>query len=279
MDLFNLSGKVAIVTGGNGGIGLGMAKGLAQAKASILVAGRNPSKNSAAVRDLTEAGANASAFEADVTQEDQCRAMAAAFAERFGHIDILINNAGINIRKQPEEYSLEEWRQVMDTNLTSVFLCSNAVYPFMKGRGGKIINTGSMLSLFGSSFAAPYGASKGAIVQLTKGLASAWAKDNIQVNAILPGWIDTDLTQEARKAIPVLNSRVLMRTPARRWGTPADLAGIACSFQAARRISSRAPGFRWMAATPPRLVKPSPWFEMPPSAAPHHEEPRAVCTP
>jgi 2-deoxy-D-gluconate 3-dehydrogenase len=151
----------------------------------------------------------------------------AAAAERFGRIGILINNAGINIRKQPEDYTIEEWREVMETNLTSAFLCSQAVYPFMKGSGGKIINIGSMLSLFGSSFAAPYGASKGGIVQLTKALASAWAKDNIQVNAVLPGWIDTDLTQKARKDIPALNSRVLMRTPARRWGTPADLAGIA----------------------------------------------------
>jgi 2-dehydro-3-deoxy-D-gluconate 5-dehydrogenase len=227
MDLFDLSGKVAIVTGGNGGIGLGMARGLARARASILVVGRNAAKNEAAALELTQNGAKTTAFIADVTKEEECKALAAAAAERFGGIDILINNAGINIRKQPEEYTLEEWRQVMETNLTAAFLCSQAVYPYLKGKGGKIVNIGSMLSLFGSSFAAPYGASKGGIVQLTKALASAWGKDNIQVNAVLPGWIDTDLTQEARRNIPTLNSRVLMRTPARRWGTPDDVAGIA----------------------------------------------------
>jgi 2-deoxy-D-gluconate 3-dehydrogenase len=227
MELFDLTGKVAIVTGGNGGIGLGMAKGLAQAKTRLLIIGRNTSKNAAAVQELKELGVEAEALAADVTKEEDCQAVAKVASERFGQIDILINNAGINIRKQPEDYTLEEWQQVMDTNLTSAFLCSQAVYPHLKGSGGKIVNIGSMLSLFGSSFAAPYGASKGGIVQLTKALASAWAKDNIQVNAILPGWIDTELTQESRRAIPVLNSRVLLRTPARRWGTPADLAGVA----------------------------------------------------
>jgi 2-dehydro-3-deoxy-D-gluconate 5-dehydrogenase len=226
-DLFSLAGKVAIVTGGNGGIGFGMAKGLAAASASILIAGRNPAKNKSAVDELEAAGAEAMAIACDVANEADCERLAAAALGRYGRIDILINNAGINIRKQPEEYTLAEWQKVMDTNLTSAFLCSKAVYPTMKGTGGKIINIGSMLSIFGTSFAAVYGASKGGIVQLTKALASAWAKDNIQVNAVLPGWIDTDLTREARKTIPVLHSRVLARTPARRWGVPDDLAGIA----------------------------------------------------
>jgi 2-dehydro-3-deoxy-D-gluconate 5-dehydrogenase len=244
MNLFSLSGKVALITGGNGGIGLGMAKGLAAASASILVVGRNAEKNAVAVEARSEFGVKCSAFVADVTKEAECQAMTAAALERFGRIDILINNAGINVRKQPEEYSLEEWRRVIDTNLTSAFLCSQAVYAVLKREGGKIINIGSMLSLFGSAFAAPYGASKGGIVQLTKSLASAWAKDNIQVNAVLPGWIDTDLTQEARKAVPVLNSRVLMRTPSRRWGTPDDMAGIAVF------LSSRASDFVTGAAIP-----------------------------
>ncbi len=242
--LFDLAGKVAIVTGGNGGIGLGMAKGLAAASASVLLAGRNAEKNAAAAGELKRIGAEAEALCADVTVEKDCEAIAAAALERFGRIDILINNAGINLRKQPEEYTLDEWRTVMDTNLTSAFLCSKAVYPAMKSDGGKIINIGSMLSLFGTSFAAPYGASKGGIVQLTKALASAWAKDNIQVNAVLPGWIDTDLTRTARKDIPILHSRVLSRTPARRWGTPEDLAGIAVF------LASRASDFVTGAAIP-----------------------------
>jgi 2-dehydro-3-deoxy-D-gluconate 5-dehydrogenase len=116
----------------------------------------------------------------------------------------------------------------VDTNLTSAFACSQAVYPVMKeAGGGKIINIGSMLSIFGAGFAAAYGASKGGVVQLTKALASGWAKDNIQVNAVLPGWIDTDLTRSAREQIKGLNTMVLMRTPTGRWGQPADLAGIA----------------------------------------------------
>ncbi|HEX6415462.1 MAG TPA: SDR family oxidoreductase, partial [Burkholderiales bacterium] len=149
-------------------------------------------------------------------------------AQRLGHLHILINNAGMNVRKRPEEYSLDEWKLVLDTNLTSAFVASQAAYPHMKrAGGGKIVNIGSMMSIFGASFVAPYGASKGGIVQLTRALACAWARDNIQVNAVLPGWIDTALTQRARKDIPGLNDNVLRRTPAGRWGAPRDLAGIA----------------------------------------------------
>ena len=225
---FDLAGRVAIVTGGNGGIGLGMAAGLAQAGAALLVAGRNAAKNAAAVKALEALGAKAAAVEADVTLQAECRALVAAAIEHFGRLDILVNNAGTNIRKQPQEYSLEEWKAVLDTNLTSAFLCSQAAYPAMqKSGGGKIINIGSMLSIFGAAFAGPYGASKGGMVQLTKSLACAWAKDNIQVNAVLPGWIDTELTRAARRDVPGLHERVLARTPAGRWGDPADFAGIA----------------------------------------------------
>ncbi len=225
---FDLGGRVAIVTGGNGGIGLGMATGLAQAGAAVLIAGRNATKNAAAVTALKALGAKAAAVEADVTVQAACRALVAAAIERFGRLDILVNNAGINIRKQPQDYTVEEWKSVLDTNLTSAFLCSQAAYPAMlKSGGGKIINIGSMLSIFGAAFAGPYGASKGGMVQLTKSLASAWAKDNIQVNAVLPGWIDTELTRAARRDIAGLHERVLARTPAGRWGDPADFAGIA----------------------------------------------------
>jgi 2-deoxy-D-gluconate 3-dehydrogenase len=228
MQRFDLSGRVAIVTGGNGGIGLGMAKGLAEAGASIVVAGRNAEKNARAVQEIITLGVEAAAMETDVTQEDACRAMVHETVARCGHVDILVNNAGINIRKQPQEYTLAEWHAILDTNLTSAFLCSQIVYPEMKASGGgKIINIGSMASLFGLTFLAPYGASKGGVMQLTKSLAAAWAPDNIQVNAVLPGWIDTDLTRRGRQAIPELHDRVLARTPAGRWGDPDDLAGIA----------------------------------------------------
>jgi 2-deoxy-D-gluconate 3-dehydrogenase len=166
--------------------------------------------------------------QADVRDAESCRAMVEETADRLGRLDILINNAGTNIRKAPETYSLDEWREVLETNLTSVFVTSQAVYPHLKrSGGGKIVNIGSMLSIFGAPFAAPYGASKGGVVQLTKGLATAWAKDNIQVNAVLPGWIDTPLTIKARVDIDGLHDRVLSRTPAGRWGAPEDLAGVA----------------------------------------------------
>ena len=225
---FDLGGRVAIVTGGNGGIGLGMAEGLARAGAALLIAGRNAVKNAAAVKALQALGAKAAAVEADVTQPGACQGLIAAALVGFGRVDILVNNAGINIRKQPQDYSPEEWKSVLETNLSSAFFCSQAAYPaLLKSGGGKIINIGSMLSIFGAAFAGPYGASKGGIVQLTKSLASAWAKDNIQVNAVLPGWIDTDLTRQTRKEVPGLHERVLARTPAGRWGDAADFAGIA----------------------------------------------------
>jgi 2-deoxy-D-gluconate 3-dehydrogenase len=226
--VFDLKGRVAIVTGGNGGIGLGMARGLAGAGASVVVVGRNADKSHAAVRELGKLGPEAIAITADVTDEPAVARMVQATQDRFGRLDILINNAGTNIRKSLHEYSLDEWHRVMNTNLTSAFLCSRAVYPAMKAaRGGKVINIGSMMSIFGASFSPAYGASKGGIVQLTKSAAIAWAPDNIQVNAVLPGWIDTELTQGARREVPWLNESVLKRTPARRWGTIDDMSGVA----------------------------------------------------
>ena len=230
MQLFDLTGRVAIVTGGNGGIGFGMAKGLAEAGATVVVVGRNAEKNAAATAALHAANTQAQplALEVDVTQEAACIGMVQTTLERCERLDILINNAGTNIRKPPQDYSLDEWRMLIDTNLTSAFLCSKAAYaPMVKGGGGKIINIGSMTSIFGASFAAPYSATKGGIVQFTKALATAWAKDNIQVNAVLPGWIDTDLTKQARKDVAGLAERVVARTPVGRWGRPDDFAGIA----------------------------------------------------
>ena len=228
MTLFDLSGRVAIVTGGNGGIGLGMARGLARCGAAVIIVGRDGKKNAAAVEELAGLGGKAAALEADVTQEQSCKALVQATVERFGRLDVLVNNAGTNIRKQPEEYALEEWHRILDTNLSSAFMCSQAAYPAMRAAGGgKIIMIGSMMSIFGASFSGPYAASKGGIVQMAKAMACAWGKDNIQVNAVLPGWIDTALTRQARREIEGLEQRVVARTPAGRWGDPDDFCGIA----------------------------------------------------
>ena len=226
--LFDLGGKVAIVTGGNGGIGLGMARGLAEAGADIAIVARNEAKSLAAVDDIKQRGARAISVVADVTDKTAVAEMAELVSRELGRIDILVNNAGINIRKPPHVLEIEEWEGVIKTNLTSAFLCSQAVYPAMKAAGGgKIINIGSMMSIFGASFTPAYAASKGGIVQFTRSCACAWAADNIQANAVLPGWIDTDLTKRARAEIEGLHDKVLARTPAARWGAIADFAGVA----------------------------------------------------
>ena len=228
MSMFDLSGKSAIVTGGNSGIGLGFARGLARAGATVAIAARNEEKNAAAVAELEAAGGRAFAVRCDVCSEEEIAAMAAKVVEEAGGIDILVNNAGTNVRKQPEELSYEEWKLVLETNLDSAFLCSKACFPAMKRAGaGKILNNGSMLSIFGAPWGSPYASSKGGMVQLTKSLATAWAQYDIQVNCFLPGFIDTPLTRAARAQVEGLNEKMLGRCPAGRWGSPDDFQGLA----------------------------------------------------
>ncbi len=232
LELFSLKQKVAIITGGNGGIGKGIARGFARAGSQIVIAARDQGKTAKAKREIEdEFGVAVLGLQVDVRREEEIEAGARKALDSFGRIDILVNNAGINIRKLPQDLSPAEWDEVLDTNLRSAFLFSRAVYPAMKtGGGGKIINIGSMMSIFGGAKFAQYGASKGGIVQMTRSLAVAWAPDNIQVNAILPGWIDTDLTRETRRLIEGLHERVLARTPSGRWGEPSDLEGAAIFF-------------------------------------------------
>ena len=228
MSQFDLSGRVALVTGGNGGIGLGMAKGLAKAGASLVIVGRNGPKNASAVQELGSLGARSVALEVDVADEAACRAMADAARQAFGRLDILVNNAGIARRRRPEAMSLSDWNAILQTNLTAALVAAQGAYPLMKAAGGgKIINIGSMYSLFGAPYISAYAASKGGLVQLTKSLAAAWAEDNIQVNAILPGWIDTDMTRPARTGSAEFNAQVVARTPAGRWGVADDFEGPA----------------------------------------------------
>lgn len=228
-NLFDLTGRVAIVTGGGSGIGLGIAQGLADAGARVAIVGRNPEKLAAATRSIAEQSSiEVVPFVADVADEAQVALLVRTVVDRFGRIDILFNNAGITVRKQPQDMTLAEWQSVLDVNLTSAFLMSKAVYPEMKrAGGGKIVNTGSMASLFGAAYASGYAASKAGIVQLTKSLALAWAADNIQVNAILPGWFETAMTDRARVEVPGLTERVNARIPAGRWAKPHDMAGAA----------------------------------------------------
>jgi len=225
IELFDLHDRVAIVTGGNGGIGLGIVEGLAGAGARVVIAARNRAKNDAAVEKI---GAQAVAIDVDVAREEDWKRVVQRALEAFGRIDILVNNAGILLGKTPESYSLQEWHRIIDTNLTGAFIGAQTVFPEMKRQGaGKIINIASLTSMFGSAFNVPYTASKGGILQLTRGLATAWAKDNIQVNAVSPGWIDTDLATDVRARVPGFNEKVVARTPAGRWGKPEDFAGVA----------------------------------------------------
>jgi 2-deoxy-D-gluconate 3-dehydrogenase len=223
--MFDLTGRVALVTGGNGGIGLGLARGLAACGARVVITGRDAAKNAAAVAEL---GKDSAALQADLRAPGAPEKLVADVLALGGRLDILVNNAGTNIRKRADIVTDEEWATVLDTNLTALMRLTRAAYPALKASGhGRVINIGSMLSLFGVAFSPAYGASKGAVVMYTKSLASAWAADGITANAILPGWIDTELTRGARRDVPGLHESVLARTPARRWGDPRDFAGIA----------------------------------------------------
>ena len=231
--MFSLEGKVAFVTGGNGGIGLGMAKGFVEQGASVVLAARTRSKLDSAVAEISEIGDGAQdrvlAVECDVTKRPSIQAALDATVEKFGGLDIAVNNAGTNKRAdEPHLLSEEDWQEVIDTNLTSMHSVTSLTFPLMKTRGGgKIINIGSMMSIFGSPYAPAYAASKGGVVQYTKSCAIAYAKYNVQVNAILPGWIVTEMTDEFGRLFPERHAAIEGRTPAGRWGQPDDLAGTA----------------------------------------------------
>lgn len=226
--MFDLEGKVAIVTGGNGGLGLGMAEGLARHGAAIAVAARRADKAQDAMERLGALGARTLFVETDVADRDSCFAMAQTVADHFGRIDILVANAGIAQGARAAAMTEDIWRRTLDINLSGTFFCAQAVHPHLQAAGGgKIVAIGSMTSIFGSAGAVNYAASKGAVVQLAKSLAIAWARDNIQVNAILPGWVVTDIVAEAKAKAPGFDEAIVSRTPAQRWGVPEDLAGTA----------------------------------------------------
>jgi 2-deoxy-D-gluconate 3-dehydrogenase len=193
----------------------------------VAIAGRNAAKNAKARAELEAIGNPVHVIEADVIDEAACRAMVDEAAARFDGLDILVNNAGVANGGRPETMPMDTWRLVLNANLEAVFVGCQAAHRHFKARGrGKIINIGSMYSLFGSPFSAAYGASKGGVVQLSKSLAVTWARDNIQVNVILPGWIESEMTAGAMSN-EAFSEQIVRRTPARRWGTPADFEGPA----------------------------------------------------
>jgi len=180
------------------------------------------------LEEIRALGVVAHSVNVDVTQEPAVQRMVTDTIDHMGRLDILVNNSGIAVRAQPQELTAAQWDSVVDVNLRAAFLASREAYSHMvSAGGGKVINVGSMYSIFGSDWGAPYAASKGGLVQLTKSLAVAWAKDNIQVNAVLPGWIVTDLTRGIQNADPNRYDNISRRIPAGRWGDPSEMAGAA----------------------------------------------------
>jgi 2-dehydro-3-deoxy-D-gluconate 5-dehydrogenase len=226
MKLFDLTGRVALVTGGNGGIGRSIALGFAQAGASVAILGRNAAKNEKVLAELQKIGAQAIAMEADITSRAQIEPSVARVVGELGSVDILVNNAGIGLIKPSLEVSVEEWDRVLAINLTACFLMSQAAGRLMaKRKKGKIINISSIYGLFGNAVAPSYSATKGALIQLTKSMAIELAPVNVQVNAIVPGYFHTELTDQFRGQ--PFYDELIRRVPAGRWGEPEELAGAA----------------------------------------------------
>jgi len=225
--LFDLTGRVAIVTGGNGGIGRGIALGLAEAGAAVAVWGRNDEKNQRVLSELKAIGVRAVALKVDMTNRAGLEPAVNKVESELGSVSILVNNAGnVSLSGGVMNEKPEDWDRVIETQLNSVFLLSKlAARSMIRENSGKIINIASMYSFFGSGLVPSYSAAKGAIVQLTKSMAIEFAPHNIQVNAIAPGWIETDMTAPVRTT--PMNDEILARTPAGRWGQPEEVAGAA----------------------------------------------------
>ena len=226
--LFDLSGKTALVTGSSDGLGLAIARGLAEAGAGIVLNGRDGSKLAAAAKSFEAAGHRASAQAFDVADEAAVLAAFAQFDAAGVAIDILVNNAGFQLRKPMLELTTDEWRRVVDTHLTGAFQVGREAARRMiaRGRGGKIVNVASLASEIARATIAPYTAAKGGVRMLTRAMAAEWAAHDIQANAIGPGYIETEMNKPLM-ADPRFDAWVKGRTPSGRWGKPDDLIGVA----------------------------------------------------
>lgn len=225
--LFDLSGRIALITGSGQGLGFAIARGLAQAGAAIALNGRNEQKLAAAAETLRAEEARVTTAAFDVTDGAASARAIATLAAEFGPIDILVNNAGIQRRAPLAEMTAEQWREVIDTNLTSAFLVARAVVPGMIARGtGKIINICSVMSEVSRPTIGNYAAAKGGLKMLTRAMAVEWAKHGIQANGIAPGYFVTELNKPLVEN-PEFNKWICGRTPAGRWGRPDELAGAA----------------------------------------------------
>ncbi len=226
--MFDLTGQVAVVTGGNGGIGLGMAEGLAAAGADICIWGRNEVKTAAACEQLAATGRRVEAIACDVSDERQVEDAMARTLDALGKVDSFFANAGISGGAPFPEMSLEEWRRVTSVNLDGAFLSLRAAARHMveRGEGGALVAVSSVSAIDGAPRQEHYAASKTALLGMVRGLAVELARHRIRVNSVLPGWIDTDMLAPG-KACEKFATRMIERTPVRRWGTPADLGPVA----------------------------------------------------